>query len=247
MARQKAKKTLLQQLMKTFHSLTAPSPVQKKTKRRKTKSTSTKKTDTVESSSVTVQDLHKKLDQELTQKLDESLKKIKIEMEQEILKKLTNTGKNDESDTNIKSNRSTAKKNTSKKDTKIKFVPNSDCTLLKLLTLSDDLDHTVVVGYELLDNSTQEIWGVDINEGVRLARNKKILNTKVKSRKIGEERQYFLAHVTDEGLYYSDEYNKSVLKKGKMTVGKYTPGLATAVKYAYNSGFRNNSKLPKLT
>ena len=248
MSRQrKVKKSLMQELKKTLHSLTRPKRLPKKTKSRKTTSTKTTTKTKAESSL----ELQKKLEQDLTRKMTQGMQKIKQEMEQELLKKFTSKRATTNSDEEVSSEEKVRKfskgaKKSSTKTTKGKFKPETDCTLLKLLTLSESLERRVVVGYEVLDNSSQEIWGIDIHEGAKLGRAKKILNTKVKSRKVGPERQYYLVHVTDDALYYSDEYAKAALERGRLTIRKYTPELADAIKSAYDSGYKNNSKLPKL-
>lgn len=255
MSRQrKVKNSLMQELKKTLHTLTRPKRLPKKTKSRKTTSTKTTTKTKAESSL----ELQKKLEQDLTRKMKQGMQKIKQEMEQELLGKLTskkvktttNSDKEVSSDVKKTKVRTVSKGVTtgksSTKTTKRKFKPETDCTLLKLLTLTESLERRVVVGYEVLDNSSQEIWGIDIHEGAKLARAKKILNTKVKSRKVGPERQYYLVHVTDDALYYSDEYAKAALERGRLTIRKYTPELADAIKSAYDSGYKNNSKLPKL-
>lgn len=253
MSRQrKVKKSLMQELKKTLHTLTRPKRLPKKIKSRKTTSTKTTTKTKAESSL----ELQKKLEQDLTRKMTQSMQKIKQEMEQELLKKLTSKKATTNSDGEVSSDVKKTKvrkvskgvttRTSSANTTKRKFKPETDCTLLKLLTLSENLERKVVVGYEVLDNSSQEIWGIDIHEGAKLARAKKILNTKVKSRKVGPERQYYLVHVTDDALYYSDEYAKAVLVRGRLTIRKYTPELAEAIKSAYDSGYKNNSTLPKL-
>lgn len=55
---------------------------------------------------------------------------------------------------------------------------------------------------------------------------------------LGPERQYYLVHVTDDALYYSDEYAKAALERGRLTIRKYTPELADAIKSAYDSGYK---------
>ncbi|WP_169089243.1 hypothetical protein [Paenibacillus sp. PL91] len=253
MSRQrKVKKSLMQKIKKTIHTLTKPKNQRKKTKSRKTTPTKTT-TKTKDESSITLQ---KKLERDLTLKMSQDMQKIKIEMEQELLKKLTSKKDTTNSDGDFSSElKKTKMKKVSKdvttgksstKKTMGKFKPQTDCTLLKLLTLSESLERKVVVGYEVLDNSNQEIWGIDIHEGAKLGRAKKILNTKVKSRKVGSERQYYLVHVTDDTLYYSDEYAKEAIERGRLKIRKYTPELAYAIKSAYDSGYKNNSKLPKL-
>ena len=241
MSRQrKVKKSLMQELKKTIHTLTSPKRPPKKTKSRKTTSTKTMTKAKAESSL----ELQKKLEQDLTRKMTQGMQKIKKEMEQELLKKLTSKRATTNSDEEVSSEEKVRKfskgvtTKSSTKTTKGKFKPETDCTLLKLLTLSESLERRVVVGYEVLDNSSQEIWGIDIHEGAKLGRAKKILNTKVKSRKVGSERQYYLVHVTDDALYYSDEYAKAALERGRLTIRKYTPELADAIKSAYDSGYK---------
>ncbi|MEV5026753.1 hypothetical protein [Paenibacillus sp. LPE1-1-1.1] len=246
----KVKKSLMQELKKTLHSLTRPKRLPKKTKSRKTTSTKT----TTKSKAESSLELQKKLEQDLTRKMTKGMQKIKQEMEQELLEKLKKATTNSDEEVSSEVKKTKVRKvpkgvttgKLSSKTAKGRFKPETDCTLLKLLTLSESLERRVVVGYEVLDNSSQEIWGIDIHEGAKLGRAKKILNTKVKIRKVGPERQYYLVHVMDDALYYSDEYAKAAIERGRLTIRKYTPELADAIKSAYDSGYKNNSKLPKL-
>ncbi|MFC5649480.1 hypothetical protein ACFPYJ_10115 [Paenibacillus solisilvae] len=253
MAKQrKVKKTLIQKLKRTVHSLTKP----KRAPRKKTASRKTAATKTAAKTDVKSTQELQKLEKELTRKMSESMQKIRLEMEQELLEKLTtqktDTTNNEEEvspeskKSKVRNNTKTGSKETKAARVKTLFRSNTDFTLLKVLTLSDSLDKKVVVGYEIVDNSSQEIWGIDIHEGARLGRSKKIVDTKVKSRKAGTERQYYLSHITDDALYYSDDYAKEALKRGKLTVRNYTPGLAEAIKFAFDLGYNNKSKLPNL-
>jgi hypothetical protein len=253
MAKQrKANKTLIQKLKKAVHSLTKPkrAPRKKTTSRKNTSTKTAAKTDVKGTLEL------QKLENELTRKMSESMQKIRLEMEQELLEKLTipkkdttNTEKQispDNKKSRVRKDTETRSKEKKSERVKTLFRTNTDFTLLKVLTLSDSLGKKVVVGYEILDNSSQEIWGIDIHEGARLGRSKKIVDTKVKSRKAGTERQYYLSHITDDALYYSDQYAKEALKRGKLSVRNYTPGLAEAIKFAFDLGYNNNSKWPDL-
>ncbi|RKN70095.1 hypothetical protein [Paenibacillus ginsengarvi] len=252
MAKQRRQMSLLQKLKKTIHSLTKPKRPTKTNKRRKV--TAPRKA--MNNKSVDKSELEKKLEQDLAIKLSEGMEKMKQEIALELIGKLITEKARTSTDTeghsidpSIKSVRK-GTKHASKSRSSNKAIPNknkpeTDCTFLHILTLSNSVDKKVVVGYEILDNSSQENWGIDIHEGARLGRAKKILNTKVKSQKVGLERQYYLVHETNDLLYYSNGYEKSVLVRGKIKVVNYTSGLADAIKIAYDSGYTNNSKLPK--
>lgn len=261
MARQrKANKSLIEELRKMLHSLTKPKRVPRKARKRKTV-TDKKAASTASKTESSAQNMQKKLEWNLTRKMTKDMQKIKREVEQQLFEKLTsqkaNASEGEEARSQgqktkgRKSGKLTAEGKSprtgesSVKTAKRVFKPKSDCTLLKLLTLSDRQERKVVVGYEVLDTSSQVIWGINIHEGARLARNMKIQDTKVRSRKVGNERQYYLVHVTNDALYYSDEYAKAVIERGKLTVVNYTIGLAEAIKSAYDAGYTNSSEWPE--
>ena len=86
MAKQrKVNKTLIQKLKKAVHSLTKPkrAPRKKTTSRKNTSTKTAAKTDVKGTLEL------QKLENELTRKMSESMQKIRLEMEQELLEKLT--------------------------------------------------------------------------------------------------------------------------------------------------------------
>ncbi|WP_274653418.1 hypothetical protein [Paenibacillus humicola] len=254
----KENKSLLEELRKTLHSLTKPKRAPRKARKRKTGTAG--KTAGAASAPDNARELQVKLEKNLARKMNQDMQKMKRDMEQRLLKKLSKEsgGRKKAETAGKKTNgRKTAEPAAGSKKSRFKkaapspsrtavrvYRPESDCTLLKLLVLSDRHDRKVVVGYEVLDTSTQVIWGVDIHEGARLARNKKIRDTKARSRKAGSERQYYLVHTADDALYYSDAYAKAAIEEGKLTVVNYTAGLAEAVRNAYEAGYTNNSEWP---
>ncbi|MCR8630322.1 hypothetical protein [Paenibacillus radicis (ex Xue et al. 2023)] len=252
MARQsKKKKSILQEIRETIHLLTKPKRSTKKVTRRKA-ATPKQLKDNTEST----QELQEKLEQKLTKKMSEDMQKMKLQVKQELLEKLTKPKpilKNNKNDSVKKKKKEvTVRKKVNgtgkivTKQDKGTYKPLTDCTFLKLLILSDSVKGEVVVGYELLDNSSQEVWGIGIHEGTRLGRSKLILNTKVKSRQVESERQYYLANNKDDTLYFSENYKKPALLNGKVTIANYTNGLAEAIQQAYMAGYQSKSKIPKL-
>ncbi|WP_282942607.1 hypothetical protein [Paenibacillus sp. RC67] len=246
----KKKKSLLQEIRETIHSLTKPKRISKKTIRRKAPPAK-QLTHTTESA----QALQENLELKITKKMSEELQKMKQQMQLELLEKLENQKNihNDNNESVKKKNKETAASKKVKDKNKIlthsnkgRYKPQTHCTFLKVLILSDSVKGEVVVGYEVLDHSSQEVWGIGIHEGTQLGRSKLILNTKVKSRTMESKRQYYLANETDDSLYFSESYRKSVLLNGKLTVAHYTNGLADAIQQAYMAGYKSNSKIPKL-
>lgn len=242
MPRKRKKKSILQGIRETIHSLTKPKRTRKKVKRRKAP--------TIKQVTGSTQDPQENLEQKLTKKMSDELQRMKQQMQEELLEKL--------SQQNIKENRAAdnvgkgikkepaGKKNHSANSDKREYKPQSDCSFLKTLILTDSRDAEVVVGYEVLDNNSQEVWGIGIHEGARLGRSKRILNTKVRSRTVDSERQYYLANEQDDTLYFSENYKKTALLNGKINVDKYTSGLIDAIKQAHKAGYRSNSKMPKM-
>ncbi|WP_028550193.1 hypothetical protein [Paenibacillus sp. UNC451MF] len=245
----KKKKSLLEGLKETIHELTKPKKSPRKTKRRTSNGKFAK------SKTESMQELHESIEMRITKKVSDDMQKMKQQVEQELLEKLSfqKPEKDVSNSTGMKEKKtSTASKKASSKgkiatdSDKGVYKPQTDCTFLKLLILSDNLKGEVVVGYEIRDNSSQVVWGIGIHEGTRLGRSKLIRNTKVKSRKVGSERQYYLANDENETLYFSEVYKKHALLNGKVTVANYTNGLADAVQQAYMAGYKSNSKMPKL-
>ncbi|SFJ54326.1 hypothetical protein SAMN02799624_04925 [Paenibacillus sp. UNC496MF] len=234
----KVKKTLLQKLRKKIHSLTAPKRVPRKRKR-------TLKAENPNSPNPVTKELNK-IENELSRKMTEDMKKIRQEMEQDLLQKLTTTIAKPEEDTNLGSNSNPGQKKRAAKQAgpkrSRKLSRSTDYSFLKVLFLSDNRGKKVVVGYEVLDNSSKEIWGIDIHEGTCLCRAKKIVDTKLKSRKVEQERQYYLVNTQDEKLYYTDDYAKEAMKRGKIAVNNYTAELAEAIKFAVELGYGGPKK-----
>ncbi|MBO7747042.1 hypothetical protein I8J29_22840 [Paenibacillus sp. MWE-103] len=235
---QKVKKTLLQKLRKKIHSLTAPKRAPRKRKR-------SIKSLTPGSPNPVAKELNK-LENELTRKMTQDMKKIRQEMEQDLLQKLTKPVTTPDADTALSSKSKPAQKNGAAKQTASKrsqkLSRSTTYSFLKVLVLSNNLGKKVVVGYEILDNSTQKTWGIDIHEGTSLCRAKKIVDTKLKSRKAEQERQYYLVNTHDEMLYYTDEYAKEAMRQGKIAVKNYTNDLAEAIKFAVEIGYGNSKR-----
>jgi hypothetical protein len=237
----KVKKTLLQKLTKKIHSLTAPKRVPRK------RNSKRKNVSPTPRSAAGSRELDK-LENELSRKMTADMQKMKQEMEQDLLHKLTTTIiKSDESSSTSSSNEGQKKRTAKKEPPKQskKLSRSTYYSFLKVLVLSDPLGKKVVVGYEVLDNSSQEIWGIDIHKGTSLCRAKKIVDTKLKSRKVDEERQYYLVHMKNETLYYSDDYAKEAIKRGKIAVNNYTADLAEAIKFAVELGYGSSKKKRK--
>ncbi|NBD23030.1 hypothetical protein [Paenibacillus glycinis] len=230
----KVKKTLLQKLTKKIHSLTAPKRVPRK--RNRTRKNGSPNTPRPAAGSREWD----KLENELSRKMTADMQKMKQEMEQDLLQKLTTTIIKPDEGSSTSSSYEGQKKRAVKKEPpkqSQKLSRSTYYSFLKVLVLSDLLGKKVVVGYEVLDNSSQEIWGIDIHEGASLCRAKRIVDTKLKSRKVDEERQYYLVHMKDETLYYSDEYAKEAIKRGKIAVSNHTADLAKAIKFAVELGY----------
>jgi hypothetical protein len=236
---QKVKKTLLQKLRKKIHSLTAPKRApRKRTKRRKTVNPSTSP------AAAGSKELHQ-IENELSRKMTEDMQKMKQEMEQTLLKQLTTKAAKSDAASSKSSNPSRHDKKPARKASPKqpeRLVRSADYSFLKVLFLSDEQEKKVVVGYEVIDTGSQEAWGIGVHEGARLCRAKKIADTKLKSRKVDQERQYYLVHPNDETLYYSDDYAKEALKRGRIAVSRYTAELAEAVQYAVELGYGGPKK-----
>ncbi|NOU94446.1 hypothetical protein GC093_14645 [Paenibacillus sp. LMG 31456] len=247
----KKKKSILQEIRATIHSLTKPKRSSKKANPRKA-STAKKLKRNTESTL----EFQEKLEQKITKKMSDEMQKMKQQVQLELLEKLKNqkTMLNNDNKGSVKEkkkevtvrNRVNVKSKILTNSEKRRYIPQTDCTFLKLLILSDSVKGDVVVGYEVLDNSTQEVWGIGIHEGVKLGRSRVILNTKVKSRTVESKRQYYLANDSDDTLYFSEKYKKTVLLNGKVTSANYTDRLAEAIHQAYMAGYKSNSKTPKL-
>lgn len=247
----KKKKSILQEIRETIHSLTKPKRSSKKANRRKASTVKQLKRNTE-----STLEFQENLEQKITKKMSDEMQKMKQQVQLELLEKLKNqkTMLNNDNKGSVKEKKKvvTVRKRVNDKSKiltnsdKGRYKPQTDCTFLKLLILSDSIKGEVVVGYEVLDNSSQEVWGIGIHEGTKLGRSRVILNTKVKSRTVESKRQYYLANETDGTLYFSENYKKPVLLNGKVTIANYTNGLADAIQQAYMAGYRSNSKIPKL-
>ncbi|WP_131018860.1 hypothetical protein [Paenibacillus thalictri] len=180
--------SILQGIRATIHSLTKPKRSSKKANRGKASSAKR-----VNRNISNAKELQENLEQKITKKISNDMQKMKQQMQQELLEKLTsqNTAHTNHGSEKEKKIEAAIEKRAGSKGNKAStnlnkgiYNPQSDCTFLKLLILSDHVKGEVVVGYEVLDNSSQKIWGIGIHEGTRLGRSTKILNTKVKSRKV---------------------------------------------------------------
>lgn len=247
------KKSLLEEIKATIHFLTKPKKTSKRISRRRKPATAKRLNQETES----LIGSQKDLEQKMTKKMSDEIQKMKREVQIELLEKLKKHQATRNTERHVSEATSNKKKATVRKkpgdETKKpaslsqeKFKPQTDCTFIKLLVLSDSVKGEVVVGYEIQDNGSKEVWGIGIHEGTSLGRSKLIRNTKVKSRTQDSKRQYYLANDTDDTLYFSESYKKPAIAKGKITVPNYTDALADAIQQAYLAGYTNNSKLPKL-
>lgn len=254
MARKSKKKSILEEIRETIHFLTRPKRKRAAATTKRRKTTAARRTKRAPERTPE-QQLQDHLEQRIARKMTDEMQKMKQQMQQELLETLTpKTAVHHDHDEAVKARKKTALaskgtkggRENSEAAAKKVFKPQADCTLLKSLILSDRLKGDVIVGYEVVDNSSQEVWGIGVYDGIRLGRAKRILDTKVKSRTVDSERQYYLAHKLDEALYFSESYKKPALSKGKVATAQYTDGLAEAIRQAFKAGYTSGSKLPKL-
>jgi len=113
----------------------------------------------------------------------------------------------------------------------------------KNLTITNSLGETFVIGYALKDKKTGVLWAFSIRESLALARKNKILDTKIRTRKINEERKAFLGHLEFADLYFEKNFLSPAIDKGNLFCKYYSDEFRQAIIYAFQIG--QIQKLPK--